>query len=150
MAMLGIVMATLPAKLGVAACRLTVLPLVALAKVRRPEVLLLVPSVNPAAPWMATEPVKLAALDIFWPLIVPLVTLPLLLTWNWLAEPAFNWLLKLPVPATFNAPPRLVAPVPTLNVLVPVTAVLPFKFTWPVPVSKVPMPVMPKLPLAWL
>ena len=99
---------------------------------------------------MATEPVKLAVELMVWPLIVPLVTLPLLLTWNWLDEPALSWVAKLPVPATFKAPPSVVVPVPTLNVLVPETLVAPFSETAPVPVLNVPTPLIPKLPDAWL
>ena len=43
-------------------------------------------------------------------------------------------------PATSRVLPRVVAPVPTVNVFDPVTEVFPFKETAPVPVENVPVP----------
>ena len=44
-------------------------------------------------------------------------------------------------PVTPRVPPRVVAPVPTVKVLVLVTEVLPLRETFPVPVEKVVAPV---------
>jgi len=55
---------------------------------------------------------------------------------------------KATLPFAFNVPAKVVAPVPTLKVLVPVIEVLPFKETAPEPVPKVPVPVWLKLPEA--
>jgi hypothetical protein len=50
------------------------------------------------------------------------------------------------LPVTPRVPPRVVAPVPTVKVLVPVTEVLPLRETPPVPVEKVVAPVWEILP----
>ena len=50
------------------------------------------------------------------------------------------------LPVTPRVPPRLVAPVPTVKVLVPVTEVLPLRETPPVPVEKVEEPDWEILP----
>jgi hypothetical protein len=48
---------------------------------------------------------------------------------------------RLVVPVTASEPPKLVAPVPTVNVFDPPTVVLPFKEIAPLPVEKVVAPV---------
>jgi len=50
------------------------------------------------------------------------------------------------LPLTPRVPPRVVAPVPTVKVLVPVTDVLPLRETEPVPVEKVVAPVWEMFP----
>jgi hypothetical protein len=50
------------------------------------------------------------------------------------------------LPVTPRVPPRVVAPVPTVKVLVPVTEVLPLRETVPVPVEKVAAPFWEILP----
>jgi hypothetical protein len=55
--------------------------------------------------------------------------------------------LNVEIPATSRVLPRVVAPVPTVNVLDPVTDVFPLRETDPVPVEKVFAPVTDVLPL---
>ena len=77
------------------------------------------------------------------PIVVVAVPVVLMFVVPVIVAPPFNEAR----PAALNVPPRVVAPVPTVSVLVPEILVAPFKVTVPVPVLKVPAPVTPKLPL---
>ena len=77
------------------------------------------------------------------PMAVPAVPVVFIKTLPTAVRPPF----KLVGPVTPNVPPKVVAPVPTVNVLAPVTLVLPLKLTEPLPVLKLPVPVWVRLPL---
>ena len=57
------------------------------------------------------------------------------------ARPEVERVEREELPVTPRVPPRVVAPEPTVKVLVPVTEVLPLRETPPVPVEKVVAPV---------
>ena len=100
------------------------------------------------APWTVTVPVKLALLDIVWPLIRPEVRVPVIVELPViLAPPA----LTVKPPAVIVAPPLVtVRPVPKLPVVA--TATEPVKLAldeivWPLIRPEVMVPVIVELPV---
>lgn len=130
-----------PVPLGFKAWKITCLLLLLLvARLMLPTVVPGVPTVK-VLPWTVSVPVKFAAEEIVCPLILPEVIVPV---------PALILALLVTIPPlAFSWPPRVVAPVPTVKVLLPVTEVFPLSETAPVPVPKVPDPLWAKLPLLW-
>lgn len=89
--------------------------------------------------------VKLPAAAVAAPIGVPLIEPPVIVAPDEARLFAVVRPFKLAAPATVSEPPKVVAPLPTDNVLVPVTLVGPFKETAPVPVESVVAPLWAKL-----
>jgi len=75
-------------------------------------------------------------LELFWTVTTPLDVNPEVVV----RSPEIVGVAVHAVPVTVKSPPKVVRPVPTLNVLDPDTSVFPFNVFVPVPVEKVPVP----------
>jgi hypothetical protein len=85
--------------------------------------------------------VKLPAAAVAAPIDVPLIEPPVIVAPDEARLFAVVRPFKLAAPVTVREPPKVVAPLPTDNVLVPVTLVGPFRETTPVPVLSVVLPL---------